>query len=67
MLVSPLKRKRGSEAVTTTGSRTTTSPEAWPVLSLLQAIAITRTVPVNAGISKLTSAVPSSLALTMPE
>ena len=58
--MSPINRKRGSVAVTTTGSRTTTSAEAWPTLSLLQATAITRTVPTKAGMSKLTSAVPSA-------
>ena len=67
MLRSPVKRKRGSVAVTTTGSRTTTSPEACPVLSLLQATAMTRTVPEKAGMSKLTSAVPSGPTVTMPE
>ena len=39
---SPLSRKRGSVAVSTTGSRTVTSPTARPTLSLLQATAITR-------------------------
>ena len=67
MLLSPINRKRGSVAMTTTGSRTTTSAEAWPTLSLLQATAITRTVPVKAGMAKFTSAVPSAPTLTMPE
>ena len=64
---SPVSRKRGKVAVSTTGSRTITSPEARPTLSLLQATAITRTVPANAGISNVTSAVPSGLTVTMPE
>ena len=67
MLLSPVSRKRGSVAVTTTGSRTITSSEAWPTLSLLQATAITRTVPAKAGMSKLVSAVPSGPTVTMPE
>ena len=56
---SPVSRKRGSVAVSTTGSRTVTSPMARPTLSLLQATAITRTVPAKAGMSNATSAVPS--------
>ena len=40
-----------------------TSPVALPTLSLLQATAITRTVPAKAGISKLTCAVPSAPTL----
>ncbi len=67
VLRSPVSRKRGSVAVSTTGSRTVTSPLARPTLSLLQATAITRTVPANAGMSKATSAVPSGLTVTMPE
>ncbi len=59
--------KRGSVAVTTTGSRTTTSAEVWPTLSLLQATAITRAVPTKPGMSKLTSVVPSAPTVTMPE
>ena len=53
---SPVRMKRGSVAVSTTGSRTTTSPVALPTLSLLQATAITRTVPAKAGISNATCA-----------
>ena len=64
---SPVSRKRGRVAVSTTGSRTVTSPEAWPTLSFDQATAITRTVPANAGMSNRTSAVPSDFTLTMPE
>ena len=64
---SPLRRKRGKVAVSTTGSRTVTSPTALPTLSLLQATAITRTVPAKAGMSNSTSAVPSRLTVTSPE
>ena len=67
MLLSPWSRKRGRVAVTTTGSRTMTSPEAWPTLSSVHATAITRTVPAKAGMSKVTSAVPSGPTVTMPE
>ena len=67
MLLSPVSRKRGSVAVTTTGSRTITSSVACPTLSLLQATAITLTVPAKAGMSKLVSAVPSGPTVTMPE
>ncbi len=56
---SPVSRKRGSVAVSTTGSRTITSPWRVPTLSFDQATAITRTVPAKAGMSKATSAVPS--------
>ena len=59
--------KRGSVAVTTTGSRTMTSPTALPTLSFDQATAITRTVPANSGISKAISAVPSRLIVISPE
>ena len=65
--LSPTARKRGSVPETTTGSRTITSSEAWPTLVLLQATAITRMVPLKAGMSKSTEAVPSSATLTMPE
>ena len=64
---SPVSRKRGKVAVSTTGSRTITSPEAWPTLSFDQATAITRTVPAKAGMSNCTSAVPSDRTFTMPE
>ena len=66
MLLSPVSRKRGKVAVSTTGSRTITSPEARPTLSLLQATAMTRTVPAKAGISNATSAWPERTS-TMPE
>ena len=58
---------RGNVAVTTTGSRAITSPEACPTLSWLQATAMTRTVPVKSGISNATSAVPSRPTVTRPE
>ena len=48
---SPLSRKRGSVAVSTTGSRMITSPTARPTLSLDQATAITRAVPAKSGMS----------------
>ena len=66
MLLSPVSRKRGKVAVSTTGSRTVTSPEARPTLSLLQATAMTRTVPAKAGMSNATSACPERTS-TMPE
>jgi uncharacterized protein YfaS (alpha-2-macroglobulin family) len=65
VLLSPVSRKRGRVAVSTTGSRTMTSPEARPTLSLLQATSMTRTVPANAGISNATSACPERTS-TMP-
>ena len=64
---SPLSRKRGSVAVSTTGSRMMTSPAARPTLSFDQATAITRAVPAKSGMSNATSAVPSGLTVTMPE
>ena len=48
---SPVSRKRGSVAVSTTGSRMITSPTAWPTLSFDQATAITRAVPAKSGMS----------------
>ena len=57
---SPGARKRGRLAVSTIGSRTITSPLAWPTASLVQATAITRTVPLNCGMSKSTVALPSA-------
>ncbi len=65
--LSPVSRKRGIVEVITTGSRTTTSLEPWPTRFSLQATAMTRTVPVKAGISNSTSAVPSGPTVTMPE
>ena len=56
---SPLSRKRGSVAVSTTGSRTVTSVVARPTFVELHATAITRAVPANSGMSKLISAEPS--------
>ena len=53
--------------MSTTASRTITSPEAWPTLSFDHATAITRTVPANAGMSNDTSAVPSGFTVTTPE
>jgi hypothetical protein len=41
-------------AVTTIGSRTITSDVAWPTASLVQATVMTRTVPLNCGMSKST-------------
>jgi hypothetical protein len=64
---SPVSRNRGKVAVRTTGSRTITSPAAWPILSLLQATDMTRTVPANAGMSNDTSALPSGPTVTTPE
>ena len=64
---SPVNRKRGRVAVSTTGSRTVTSTVARPSLVALQAIAMTRAVPANSGMSKLISAVPSAATVTMPE
>ena len=64
---SPLSRKRGSVAVSTTGSRTVTSMVARPSLVAVHATAITRAVPANSGMSKLISAVPSAPTVTMPE
>ena len=64
---SPLSRKRGKVAVSTTGSRTVTSVVARPSLVELHATAITRAVPANSGMSKLISAVPSGPTVTMPE
>jgi hypothetical protein len=46
-------RKRGSVAVSTTGSRTVTSTVARPSLVEFHATAMTRAVPANSGISKL--------------
>ena len=62
-----MRKKRGNVAVSTTGSRTTTSVDALPTLSLLQATAITRTVPAKAGISNETCALPSGPTVTIPE
>ena len=64
---SPTDRKRGSVPVTTTGSRTITSALALPTRVALHATAMTRTVPLKAGMSNATSAVPSGPTLTTPE
>ena len=64
---SPFSKKRGSVAVSTTGSRMVTSPTARPTMLLLQATAMTRAVPAKSGISNRTSALPSGLTVTMPE
>ena len=64
--LSPLSRKRGRVAVSTTGSRTVTSIVARPSLVEVHATAITRAVPANSGMSKLISAVPSAPTVTMP-
>ena len=58
--LSPLSRKRGSVAVSTTGSRTVTSVVARPSLVAVHATAMTRAVPANSGMSKLISAEPSA-------
>jgi hypothetical protein len=47
--LSPGDRKRGSEAVTTTGSRTSTSALACPTPVFDQATAMTFTVPLKEG------------------
>ena len=60
---SPTERKRGSVPASTTGSRTITSALALPTRSFVQATAITRTVPLKAGMSKATLAVPSGADL----
>ena len=65
--LSPGARKRGRLAVTTTGSRTITSDVAWPTASLVQATAMTRTVPLNCGMSKSIVALPSASSFTGPE
>jgi hypothetical protein len=67
VLRSPDRMNRGSVAVSTTGSRTVTSPDARPSLSRDHATAITRTVPANSGMSNATSALPSAPTRTMPE
>ena len=64
---SPLSRKRGSVAVTTTWSRMVTSDVARPTLSRDHATAITRAVPAKSGMSNTISAVPSGLTVTTPE
>jgi len=64
---SPLSRKRGSVAVSTTGSRTVTSVVARPTLVAVQATAMIRAVPANSGMSKPISALPSGPTVTMPE
>ena len=57
--MSPTARKRGSVPAMTMGSLTITSLAAWPTFVDVHATAIRRTVPLNAGMSKETSAVPS--------
>jgi hypothetical protein len=64
---SPTERNRGSVPARTTGSRTITSALALPTRSLDQATAMTRTVPLNAGMSKSTVASPSASTFTTPE
>jgi hypothetical protein len=64
---SPLSKKRGKVAVSTTGSLMTTSVLARPSLVAVQATAITRAVPANSGMSNETSALPSAATVTMPE
>ena len=67
LAVSPGAMKRGMEAVTTTGSRTSTSASACPTPASFHAMAMTRTVPLKLGMSKLTRASPSSPTVTGPE
>ena len=64
---SPTERKRGNVPASTTGSRTITSAVALPTRSFDQATAMTRSVPLKAGTSKVTSAVPSGPTVTTPE
>jgi hypothetical protein len=64
---SPTARKRGRVPATTTGSRMITSAPALPTRSFVQATAITRAVPLKAGMSKVTFAVPSASTFTTPE
>ena len=54
-------------ALSTTGSRTSTSLTAWPTPARDQAMAMTRTVPLNCGMSNETVALPSGPTATMPE
>ncbi len=65
-LSSPGDRNRGRLAVTTTGSRTSTSALACPTPVLDHATAITLSVPLKLGRSKLTRAVPSAPTSTGP-
>ena len=44
-----------------------TSCTAWPTASLVQATVMTRTVPLNCGMSKSTVALPSASSRTGPE
>ena len=67
MPLSPLSRKRGKVAVSTTGSRTITSVVARPSLVAVQATAITRAVPANSGMSNSICALPSAATVTIPE
>ncbi len=64
---SPVSRKRGSVALSTTGSRMITSAWACPTRSPLQAVTMTRPVPLKAGIGKVTLAAPSGPTVTTPE
>ena len=64
---SPISRKRGRVALTTTGSRIVTSAWACPTRVPLQAVTITRPVPLKAGTGKVTFAVPSAPTFTTPE
>ena len=66
-LESPGARKRGKLAVITTGSRTRTSCSALPTPDADQTTAITRTVPLNSGRSKLAWAIPSVPTVIGPE
>ena len=66
-LWSPGARKRGTVAVTTTGSRTNMSCSACPTASRVQATAINLTVPLKAGRSTFTNASPLASVCTEPE
>ncbi|OIQ63908.1 hypothetical protein GALL_545480 [mine drainage metagenome] len=59
--------KRGILAVTTTGSRTSTSAVACPTPDFDHTTAITRTVPLNEGSVNCAWASPSAPTVTAPE
>jgi hypothetical protein len=64
---SPTLRKRGRVPVTITGSRMITSAWAAPTFARLQAVTITRPVPLKDGRGKLTLARPSGPTAIGPE
>ena len=65
--VSPGARKRGSDTIVTTGSRTVTAPLAEPSFLAENATAISRSWPWKSGMSKCTVAAPSPSSRTIPE